>query len=63
MFSIGENIKLTLNQNLEGFKGKVVIGILTTVNDDFIEIEETKTKQIFKIEFLNIKSANAEYIF
>ena len=63
MFSIGGNVKLTLNQTLEGFKGKVITGVLTAVDDDYIEIEETKTKQIFKIEFLNIKSANAEYIF
>ena len=61
--SVGENIKVKLLGKVDGVKSKIIEGNLVSVNDDSIKLQDKRDKKIFDINFSNIKSANAEYIF
>lgn len=61
--SVGENIKVQLNEKIEGIKSKTIVGSLVSMSNESINLELVKENKIININFSNIKSANAEYIF
>ena len=61
--SIGELVKLRLNEKIELVKGREVVGKLIELSDSGLTIELLKEGKNINILFSNIKSANAEFVF
>ena len=63
--SIGKLIKVHFGPEIkpEKFKNKKVIAMLNNCNDDSIDLTTQKDEEIINVNFINIKSVNAEYQF
>ena len=61
--SKGDLIKIKLFEKVDSIKGKELIGRLLELDDSQLTLEIIKNNKIININFSNIKSANAEYVF
>ena len=61
--SLNEFIKVKLVSTIDGFKGKLIEGTLVEIDGETITIREGKNNNLYKINFNNMKSAQADYKF